>query len=478
MDAMDDRSGFFRQPKWQIFIVIVLGLLLYIYLTYRLGGAQANLWSILIDLVLFYGGILFWMFFFAQFTLPVQDLKNRLLAFNRLLDYLFGKHGAAIFIENGEVLKHAGEMDRNLPGIALLDTASAAVFRTDVEFTRAVGPGIVFNQVSPNSGLLEQIREGGTVDLHRQSQFFGPKEDEDPFKEKGENESQAAYAERQRRRWQTSGRTRDGIEVIPNIIVAFQLDSVPGEGHTQFGYNETAVFRALTSSGIDPDLASDNPRKNFFWNELPGYLAGDVWREVVGKFTLDDLFRDLPADIVLPGTTDRSGRGSRKAITGLEFLNTYLRQRMTQEEVSLLDAYGRVVNKVPSAEYRQLKDRGIKVTGAFVVNLRFERAIEEELKRRWKSTWKQRAMAERAQIEEEITAGTVRGQTRALQDYSRTVGQSLARLSAGIAHDSTEILMTMAKESLSQIARPSLSSSLDEEKQLLIDLINWLEKRP
>ena len=475
---MNNRLGFFRHPKWQIFSAIVLGLIFYIFLTSYLGGADKNAGAIVIDLLLFYVGIVFWMFFFAQFTLPVRDLVSRLLTFDRLWNYLFGRHGAAIFIEDGKVRKHAGELSRKFPGIALLDTASAAVLRTDVEFTRAVGPGVVFTRVSPQSNQVEQILEGETADLHRQSQFFGPKEEEDPFKKQGEKETEASYSERQRRRWLTSGRTRDGIEVVPNILVAFQLEAVPGEGNTRFGYDETATYRALTSSGIEPDVPTDDPLRNVYWNELPGYLAGDVWRELVGKFTLDDLFRDLAPGIVSASEAGKIGQSSRKAMTGLEFINMSLRQRLTQAEVNLLDADGRVINKVPSDEYRKLKDRGIKATGAFIVNLRFDHDTNQELKQRWKSTWKQSAMAEKAQIEADTGKAMVDGQARALQDYSRAVARSLARLSPGVSHDSTEILVTMAKESLSQVAHPSLSSSMEEEKQILVELINWLEEKP
>ena len=479
MNTMQDRLNFLRNPKWQIVFVIVTGVLIYVYLTYRLGGAQANFWTILFDLVLFYAGIAFWMFFFAQFILPVKVLQKRWLAFRRLWDYLIGQHGAAIFIENGEVRKHAGEMDKDQPGIALLDSASAAVLRTDVEYTRAVGPGVVFNLYSAHSGMLEQIRDGETVDLHGQSQFFGPRDDENPFKDKGEDETPAAFAERQKRRGQTRGLTRNGIEVVPNVMVTFQLDTFAGEGHSQFGYNETAVFRALTTGGIDPDVASDNPHKDVAWYDLPGFLAAEIWREAVAMFTLDELFQDLPAEIVLPGSTDKLKRAPRKTVTGIEFINTYLRQRMTQEEVDLLDSYGHVVGRLPSPEYRQLKDRGIKVSFAFVVNLHFDDPIEEELIHRWKSTWRERAVAERTQIEKEINDSGVQGQTKAMQDYTREVSRSLTRLSPGIAHDSTDLLTTMAEASLSLIVRdPLVNMAMNDEKIILLDLINWLQKRP
>jgi hypothetical protein len=480
MDNMGDSFNFLRNPKWQIVFAILGGLLIYIALTYWLGGAWENFWSIIIDLVLFYGGIVFWMFFFAQFTLPVKETRNRRLVFERLWSYLFGQHGAAIFIENGEIRKHAGELDTDLPGIAVLDTASAAVLRTDVEYTRAVGPGVIFNEYNANSGLLEHIRDGGTVDLHGQSQFFGPREDENPFEEKSEDEISATSSERKKRRWQTRGLTRNGIEIVPNVLVTFQLDSTPGEGHTQFGYNEAAVFKALTRGGIDPDVGVDSLHKNVPWNELPCYVAVDIWRELIAMFTLDELFQELPADFMAPGSTDKTRQGSRKPMTGLDFINAYLRQRLTQPEVDLLDNYGHVTgNKIPSQEFRQFKDRGIKVSFAFVVNLRFQESVEEELISRWKLTWEQKALDEKFKIEKEVNDCKARGQTRAMHDYSREVSLSLSRLSPGIAHDSTKILTGLAEGSLSLIVRkPALNNVMNDEKLILLDLITWLQKRP
>ena len=42
-----------------------------------------------------------WMVFFAQFVLPVNKLQDRWKVVERLVTYLMGGHGPAIFIENG-----------------------------------------------------------------------------------------------------------------------------------------------------------------------------------------------------------------------------------------------------------------------------------------------------------------------------------------------------------------------------------------
>ncbi len=99
------------------------------------------------------------------------------------------------------------------PGIIWLDTASAAVLRTPTFFTRTVGPGIVFNHHH------EYI--AATVDLHGQNQTMGPRDTDDkddPFRADKDNPD---YDEIQKRRWETSAMTRDGIEIVTSIGVKF-----------------------------------------------------------------------------------------------------------------------------------------------------------------------------------------------------------------------------------------------------------------
>ena len=148
-------------------------LLAYIILA-RLEGIWFNLWDIVILLI----AMPFWLFFFAQFILPVRKFTDRVRIFEHLQLYA---------IAGCMVRRSSSKTDRSArgkassaghgPGIIWLDTASAAVLRTPTFFTRTVGPGIVFNHHH------EYI--AATVDLHGQTQSMGPSDTDDkddPFK--------------------------------------------------------------------------------------------------------------------------------------------------------------------------------------------------------------------------------------------------------------------------------------------------------
>jgi hypothetical protein len=303
---MDESSPF--RKKW-LYITAWLAILLIIYgwQIARMGGVLPNLPGIIFDLLcIFPVFLILWMAFFAQFVLPVHTFEDRQKIFSRLLADLFGKHGPALFIENGEVKEHSGERLKKGPGVIWLDSASAAVTRTPTKIKQTLGPGVHF------------IEKGefiaGTVDLHIQSQTIGPKENDKPFEEKKEGQTDEEFNQIQDRRKQVSALTRDGIEVIPNISVTFRVNTgFPAEGKpgSRFGYrtgitekdkknekeDKEAIRKAILGEGINPNVAPDSPRRRVKWNELPAALAVDVWREYVAKFTLDELFK---AEQIIP----------------------------------------------------------------------------------------------------------------------------------------------------------------------------------
>ncbi len=304
---MDDTSPF--RKKW-LYIVGWLAVLLIVYgwQIARMGGVIASEIDILVDLFCLFPLLLvLWMAFFAQFVLPVRTFQDRQNIFERLITYLLGGHGPAIFIENGKIRERPGETEKNGPGVLWLDSASAAVTRTPVAIKQTFGPGVHF------------IRSGefiaGTVDLHIQSQTVGPKESDSPFDDLDEDQDEEEWKQVQDRRKQVSAWTRDGIEVIPNISVSFRIRTgFPKEGQTgsRFGYrtgitkkdrenelkDKEAIRKAILGEGINPNALSDSPRRRVAWNELPASLAVDVWREYVSKFTLDELFK--PDQLVPP----------------------------------------------------------------------------------------------------------------------------------------------------------------------------------
>ena len=304
---MDD-TPFYKRPWFYIASWLVFLLILYGIQIYRMGGVRANLFGIFVDLACIFPILLvMWLAFFAQFILPVRTLVDRQKIFERLITYLLGAHGPALFIENGRIKEHSGERLKKGPGVLWLDSASAAVTRTAVAIKQVMGPGVHF------TGTREFV--AGTVDLHVQSQTIGPKETDKPFYYKKENQTFEEWNQIQDRRRQVSALTRDGIEVIPNISASFRVNTgLPKSGKpgSRFGYrtgptkrdkenekrDKEAIRRAILGEGINPIAVLDSPRRRVAWNELPGSLAVDIWREYIAKFTLDQLF--LPDQPVPP----------------------------------------------------------------------------------------------------------------------------------------------------------------------------------
>ena len=298
-----DETPLTKRPWFYILAWLAILLIAYGWQIFRMGGVQAGLRDILIDLVLIFPFLLFvWMAFFAQFVLPVQTFIDRQKIFSRLLTRLSGGHGPALFIENGVIKEHSGERLKKGPGVVWLDSASAAVTRTPVAIKQVIGPGVHFIETH------EYI--AGTLDLHIQSQTIGPKETDQPFDE-GDDETTDNLV--QERRKQVSALTRDGIEIIPNILVTFRVATgfpMEGQPGSRFGYrkgnrkkdreneekDKEAVRKAILGEGINPMAQPESPRHRVAWNQLPATLAVDVWREYVAKFTLDELF--LPTQIV------------------------------------------------------------------------------------------------------------------------------------------------------------------------------------
>jgi hypothetical protein len=296
---MDDtplyKRPWFYIAGWLAFLLVVYG-----WQIYRMGGVEASIFDILLDLVCLFPLLLvLWMAFFAQFVLPVRSIGDRQKIFDRLITYLFGGHGPALFIENGIIKEHSGERLRKGPGVLWLDSASAAVTRTATAIKQTMGPGVHF------MAAREYI--AGTIDLHIQSQSLGPKENDKPFAPKTDFASDAEYIQVQDRSKQVSALTRDGIEIVPRISVSFRVNTGfprAGQPGSRFGYrkgitkkereleeqDKEAIRRAILGEGINPTESADSPRHRVAWNQLPVALAVDVWREYVGKFTLDQLF--------------------------------------------------------------------------------------------------------------------------------------------------------------------------------------------
>src|SRR5215510_1427092 len=200
-------TPFYKRPWFYIAGWLAILLIVYGWQIYRMGGIQAGLLDIFIDLVLIFPVLLLlWIAFFAQFVLPVNTFRDRMKIFSRLLTDLLGGHGPALSIENGNIKEHSGERLKKGPGVLWLDSASAAVTRSAVAIRQTIGPGVHFIE------RFETI--AGTVDLHTQFQRIGPMESDKPFEERKDDQEPEAWNQVQDRRKQVSAWTRDGIEIV------------------------------------------------------------------------------------------------------------------------------------------------------------------------------------------------------------------------------------------------------------------------
>ena len=324
------------------------------------------------------------VYFFSQFVLPIQNPKDRQEIHYRVKSFESGDRGPALFIKNGRVITHEGEADKRGPGLIVLDTASAAVLRTDTEIKETVGPGIKFTKGADEHGKgTEYI--AGSVDLRSQWQFIGPLASDQPFLNPVPISSPKEYNEIQGRRQQTSGLTRDGFEVSPTVSIKFRIkrpdEKRPTESGvtSQYGYDANSVRNAITREVIHLGT-SDNSRVRLEWNMLPAHLVVNLWREYIRKFKLADLF-------------------TSSGVSGLQTIEDMINKRVRQNDVMGLDDTGIPTGEwVESIEFKQLESRGLEIESVRIHNVLFEPSIEEQTIQQWSAEWLNIAKKEEGQL--------------------------------------------------------------------------------
>jgi hypothetical protein len=527
---MDERR-FYQRPWFSISLWILIGAVFYLWQIRQMGGILPNMGSVLGDAFLFFIGLIVWMAFFAQFVLPVRTFRERKNIFDRLIAYLSGRHGPAIFIENGRVRESHGERKKKGTGVIWLDSASAAVTRNATSFKQTLGPGVHFTEDG------EYI--AGAVDLHLQNLSIGPREGENPFEAQKDDQSDNNYNMIQNRRLQVSAWTRDGIEVVPNISVTFKIDASPAkdeEEGSRFGFDPEAVRKAITGEGINPNAQDDAHRRHVAWNQLPGLIAADLWREYLSKFTWAELFEvsqpittltppaptpvaDIPQALpqavtpssglemsiagmfhelnrFLVGIGDRCERSEQKTVkdvlptsesatepeaaepqpeTALESINHMIKARMTAPKVILLDESGKPGEDfIDSHEYRLLERRGIKVLSAGVSSLRFPPNIEDQLVHQWSTTWLDSAKADSQRIDRLRGFVELSGQLEAERQYAQSLSSNLLRHRPETEKDTLKVLMIRSRDELVRDDRMHRRASMEREE--LEELIQRVER--
>jgi len=470
------KQSFWKKPQVRIWVVIFVAGLVFLLLSSSTGMPIPEALGIFICAL--FALTLLWVAFFSQFVLPLQKVSDRKQAIRRLVKYMLGTGGQAIFIENGSEKKRPGETSRRGPGVFVLDTSSGAVLRNDVAFTRVIGPGLTF---TPGSEYL-----AGAVDLHRQTQpipALGPLGNEDPFASRRRDETDEEFQQRQARHLETSGLTRDGVEVVPNISVTFRLERTPGDEDLSFGFNPGSVEAWVRAEGIAQVRSRDSkkapePRPGEYrpshvsLRKLPAYLAVDVWREYLQKFTLGELFLS-PLE------------GNQAGDTGLEMILQMVRQRLTNFEVTELDNVGQPSGAtVISREFEILQDSGIRVDGVSISSLRFKPEVERRLVDDWVATWLQRARAERGRIEALRNVHTLDGRQRAVERFAAACTRRFDAETLSLprpTHSGDEFFqMKIALDRLLRgtlqecILDPQLQQRLGADLSSLSEIINWI----
>lgn len=446
-------------------IGVILGTNAVWYLIVRVAHIPFNIYINIIltfvDLAVAY--ILFdrLIYFFSQFVLPIQNEKYRQEIYIRVKNFETGSRGPAFFIKNGRVIKHKGEEDKRGAGVIILDTASAAVLRTDTELKETVGPGVVFTKTYKSKKEEAGEYIAGSVDLRSQWQFIGPQTADQPFLNPVPTNPKE-YSDMQNRRHQTSGLTRDGFEISPTISIKFGIkrakEIIPTESgvKSQYKYNVDAVRNAITREVIELGT-SENKKIRMEWNQLAAHLVVNIWREYIRKFKLDDLF-------------------TKSGISGLQTIEDRINNRVKKPYYEALDDTGKGTGEsLESLEFKQLQWRGLEIMDVRIHKVMFDQDLEKQTIERWSAEWLNLAKKEEQSLKEkEALIGTA-----SLDEASKTFARIASRQFSG----KTTLLQQNQFKMLQLLIQPlkeyivsdsSANDQMQKEIRKLDEIWKWL----
>jgi hypothetical protein len=176
----------------------------------------------------------------------------------------------------------------------------------------------------------------------------------------------------------------------------------------------------------------------------------------------------------LPETSKFSEKNQSQKNTALQVINDMVKARLTQAEVDILDDTGtRGQGLILSPEYRLLQNRGLKVLGVGIGDLRLDPEIEETIKRSWSATWLLNAKVESEQIERRRNIIESAGQEKAIRQYADLLSRDLIQKKPAGVKETLKALLMRTRTII--FKNDQLRRRMPAEQQELEDIIKWIE---
>lgn len=166
--------------------------------------------------------------------------------------------------------------------------------------------------------------------------------------------------------------------------------------------------------------------------------------------------------------------------TAFQVINDMVLARLTQPVVQVLDDTGRRTGELEeSKEFVLLENRGLKVQGVSISNIRLNPKLEEQLIQQWSSNWLRTAKAESEQLDRKRNVLETTSQEQANVQYAKLISREIDELARRGKPGIKELLKALLLRSRAMIRSGEHSDQLRRrmtmELQEIEDIIQWLE---
>lgn len=180
-----------------------------------------------------------------------------------------------------------------------------------------------------------------------------------------------------------------------------------------------------------------------------------------------------PPEASAPGTSRITSAEPQKK-TALQVINGMIKARLTQPEVDILDDNGtRGEGTLPSAEFKLLQERGLKVLNVSVSGLTFDPVVDSTIISRWSTTWLKVAKMESDQIERQRTIVETAAREQAIRQYADMLSRDLVQKKPQGVKETLRTLLMRTRAII--FSNDQLSQRMTAEQQELEEIIKWIE---